>query len=80
MDPYIDAVRNVGIPALMLLGVGWGAYKSCGWLAEHVIKPVVSHHLDFLGKLSVAVDRLVKCLEELSVAIQEVKARNRERS
>jgi uncharacterized protein YukE len=78
MEVWVDAVRNVGIPAVILLGIGLLVWRGGAWVGEVILRPAVEMHLEFMKAMSKAVERLVAVLEELSQAIKNVEDRHRQ--
>jgi uncharacterized protein YukE len=78
MEVWVDAVRNVGIPAVILLGIGFLVWRGGAWVGEVILRPAVEMHLEFMKAMSKAVERLVAVLEELSQAIKNVEDRHRQ--
>lgn len=64
MDP-IQIVRDIGIPAALLLGIGWGGWQITQWLGSEVIKPAVARLFQFLDKLETAVDQISLTMEKV---------------
>lgn len=62
---FIQIVRDIGIPAALLMAVLIGAWRAAQWIASEVIRPTVSRMCAFLDKLEAAVDHIAGTMERV---------------
>ena len=55
LDPrVIDAVKNIGIPTVILGMLMLGIYRASTWSGENVLKPLVAQQIEFMKDVSLA--------------------------
>lgn len=73
LDPkVIDAVKNIGIPTVILGMLMLGIYRASTWSGENVLKPLVAQQIEFMKDVSLASKKNSETLEQMGVAIDKL--------
>lgn len=73
LDPrVIDAVKNIGIPTVILGMLMLGIYRASTWSGEHVLKPLVTQQILFMEEVAAASKKNSETLEQMGVAIDKL--------
>lgn len=77
----MQLVQTFGLAVVCLASLGYAIWQTLSWVAEHVIRPVISKHLEFLSKMERAIEQqtqasqdLANCLERLTEDMVEVRS------
>lgn len=70
---WIDAVRTLGLPVVMCLGMAYAMYRAAHFLAERFGVPLFEAHRDFLQAATRNADRMQDCLEGQGTTLDALK-------
>ena len=70
-DQFIGDLQTLGIPVVLLLAIGWGAWQGAKWIAPRLDKFLTAQFL-LIDHLKEAADRFGRTLEGISESLKEL--------
>ncbi len=74
---YLVILERFGLPITLLAICGWALYRSVNWAADKILLPVANRHIQFLDKISGAVEK-ISDNQDLIVRNQDLLVRNQD--
>lgn len=73
LDPrVIDAIKNIGIPTVILGMLMIGIYRASTWSGENVLRPLVKQQIEFMQDVAAASKKNSETLEQMGNAIDRL--------
>lgn len=61
---WISAVKQLGLPTMLLILIGLGAYNASVWLGENVLKPLTERQIEFISQVDKSVQKITLIIED----------------
>lgn len=61
---WITAVKQLGLPTVLLVLLGVGIYNASIWLGENVLKPLTERQIEFINQVDKSVQKITTIVEE----------------
>lgn len=65
---WLDAAKQVGVPAVALGAVFVGLYRAGAWVGQNLLKPMLKTHQEFVAGVKASTDRQAKAAEDQAAA------------
>jgi hypothetical protein len=61
---WVSGIKQLGLPTILLILLGFGAYNAAAWLGENVIKPLTERQIEFINQVDKSVEKITNIIEE----------------
>ena len=61
---WISAVKQLGLPTILLMLVGFGVYNSSVWLGQNILKPLTERQVEFINQVEKSVQKITIIVED----------------
>jgi hypothetical protein len=61
---WITTIKQLGLPTVLLILLGIGAYNGSVWLGENVIQPLTARQIQFINQVDESVQKITVIVEE----------------
>jgi len=74
MTDWVTLINTVGLPIALLIVILAVLWKAMVWMANHVAKPMVDKHIQFLDAVIKGVDQITRTQQALMQSQAEIAA------
>lgn len=61
---WIAAVKQLGLPTILLMLIGFGTYNASVWLGQNVLKPLTERQIEFINQVDKSVEKITIIIED----------------
>jgi hypothetical protein len=61
---WISGIKQLGLPTILLILIGLGAYNSSVWLGQNVLKPLTERQVEFINQVEKSVQKITVIVED----------------
>lgn len=72
MNEWVGLLQTFGLAVCILVFLGAGMWKTGGWVAENVVKPVVQRYINLLDALIASVVKQADALSRVGAVMEKL--------
>lgn len=62
---WMQVAQTLGVPVCILFAFAFAVWQGLRWAARTIAEPIVKRHVEFLGKVEMALDQQTKTLQSI---------------